>query len=318
LIWNSKLSKPNTAKTAVWDKAFELDDYRDEPGQMPSGAVGKNGSLHLGFERRGKRTILRKLRRRFPYFAHRALYWDEMMPDLPCVFLITTTGCVLQGDRLHLGVELGPGAEAHLTTQSGTQIHTMDANFAAQSQEFLLEEDSYLEFLPDPVFPHAQARFFSDTVVRMHPSATMLFSETLMPGRKHLEGGEVFKFDLFSSTVRVEDLENRELLTEKFVVDPQRDNLRLVGKMAEFDVFGNVFVLTPPEKADEIWARTPTVFSLDEQIAAAVSRLPNQAGLVYKILAKESPPVAAKVREFWAVVRDVVKGKPIKKEFLWR
>ncbi len=304
---------------ACWDLASELDPYRDEPAQMASGAVGKNGSLFLEFENRGKRSILSKLKRRLPYFAHRALYWDEALPGLPCVFVITTTGCLLQGDRLHLGVELKEGAQGHLATQSGTQIHSMDANFAAQTQEFVLQEGSYLEYLPDPIFPHARSRFFSKTVIRRAPTATMLMSEILMPGRKYLQGGgEIFEYDLYSSEVRAEDLDGDEKFTEKIVVKPKEDSQRQIGRMGDLDVFGNVYLLTSADKAEEVWARTPTVYDRERGVAAAVSKLPNGAGLVYKVLARESQPAAHQVREFWATARKVVTGASVMKPFLWR
>src|SRR5262245_54795310 len=124
----------------------EFASFQDEPLQMRSGAVGKTGFLRLGFERRSGRTILATLERRAPYMVQRALHCDQEMPDLACVFLITTTGCVLQGDRLALDVTLGPRAQAHLTSQSATKIHAMDANYAAQSQTITLADDAYLEF----------------------------------------------------------------------------------------------------------------------------------------------------------------------------
>jgi len=114
--------------------AAELAAFQDEPPQMASGAVGKSGFLHLGFERRGDRTILADLDRRTPFMAQRALYPDPEMPDLAWIFMITTTGCVLQGDRLALEVTVAPEARAHVTTQSATKIHSMDANYAVQTQ----------------------------------------------------------------------------------------------------------------------------------------------------------------------------------------
>ena len=159
---------------------------------MKSGTVGKTGFLHLGFERRGGNTILAKLERRAPYMAQRALYCDQEMPDLAWVFLITTTGCLLQGDRMALDVRLGAGAQAHVTTQSATKIHAMDANYAAQTQTITLADDAYLEFLPDPVIPHRHARFVSDTRISIAPTATLLFSEIIQPGRKHHHPDECF------------------------------------------------------------------------------------------------------------------------------
>ena len=72
--------------------APELSQYQDEPEQMHSGAVGKSGYLRLGFERRGNRSVLADMERRVPSLVQRALYWDEEMPELPCVTMISTSG----------------------------------------------------------------------------------------------------------------------------------------------------------------------------------------------------------------------------------
>jgi urease accessory protein len=285
---------------------------------MRSGAVGKTGLLHLEFEKRGDRSILSRLRKRTPYFAHKALYFDRGMPNLPCVFLITTTGCVLQGDRLHLEVKLGPDASAHLTTQSGTQIHTMNANYAAQSQTVTMSENSYLEFLPEPMFPHSDSRFLTDTIIKTAPGSTVLYSEILMSGRKHYGSGERFLFKLFSSKIRVEDHRGVELVTEKYIVEPEYDDLRRVGKMGEFDVFGNVYLLTPPEHAESILESLDAGFDLQAGLAWGTSALPNQAGLLFKVLGHESGPVTNKIREFWTIVRRTVKDRPIPDPYLWR
>ena len=105
---------------------------------MKSGTVGKTGFLRLGFEHRGSRTILANLERRAPYMAQRALYCDQEMPDLACVFLITTTGCLLQGDRLALDITLGParaGARHHAVgdqdPRDGRQLRGANADHHA-------------------------------------------------------------------------------------------------------------------------------------------------------------------------------------------
>ena len=99
---------------------------------MKRGTVSKTGFLRIGFEHRGSQMILANIDRRPPYMVQRALYCDEEMPDLACVFLINTTGYLVQGDRLELDVIVGSRAQAHVTTQSATKSHTMDANYAAR------------------------------------------------------------------------------------------------------------------------------------------------------------------------------------------
>jgi urease accessory protein len=152
----------------------------------------------------------------------------------------------------------------------------------------------------------------------MAPTATLLYSEILLSGRKYYRDGELFEYELFSSTVRAERLDGGELFTEKFVVEPRRRSVRRTGVMGEFDVFGNVLLLTPKEHADRIFAMTPAVFDARQKLAAGASRLPNDAGLIYKVLGVESQPVRSRVREFWSRVRPEVVGAAVMKEFLWR
>jgi urease accessory protein len=302
----------------AWREIPELARYQDEPRQLPTGSPGKNAYLKLGFARRGKRTCLVDLERRAPLIVQQALYWDEEMPDLPCVFIISNAGGVLQGDRYAIEIELAPRSQAHITTQSATKVHEMDANFAAQSQNIVLREGAYLEYLPDSIIPHKHARFVNRTRVSIAADATMLYSEILMPGRKHYQSGELFQYDLFSSTVRAERPDGLELFTEKYVITPELHDVRRAGVMRGFHVLGTVVLLTPREHADRVFERVPAAVNLDEQWAAGASRLPNDAGLIYKVLGMESQPVRAKVREFWSLVREEVAGAKVMPEFAWR
>jgi len=317
-------SEPTTA-LAPWAAAetlgltaVELAAFQDEPPQMASGAVGKSGFLRLGFEHRGDRTILADLERRAPYMAQRALYPDPTMPDLAWLFMITTSGCVLQGDRFALEVTLGPRARAHVTTQSATKIHSMDANYAVQTQALALADGAYLEFLPEPLIPHRRARFVSDTRIAIAPTATLLYAEIVQPGRKHHHPDECFGATLLSLSVGAERPDGRTLFTEKLVIEPARRPVRQTGVMDSFDVLGNVILLTPKENADRIHAGVEADVDLARGVAFGACRLPNDAGLIFKVLGRETAPVKAKVREFWGIAREEVTGTGIPPPFFWR
>lgn len=296
----------------------EFAPFQDEPPQMRSGTVGKTGFLRLGFERRSGQTILAKLERRAPYMVQRALHCDQEMPALACVFLITTTGCLLQGDRLALDITLGPRAQAHLTSQSATKIHAMDANYAAQSQTITLADDAYLEFLPDPVIPHRRARFLGDTQISVASSATLLLSEIIQPGRKHHHPDECFGATVLSISTSAVRPDGRSLFSEKLVIDPRRYAMRQTGVMSSFDVFANVILCAPKEKAERIHERAGAEVNLAEGVAFGACRLPNDAGLIFKVLGRETAQVKAKVREFWGMVREEVIGAALPPPYLWR
>ena len=292
--------------------------YADEPAQMRSGTVGKSGFLCLGFECRDGRTILADLDSRAPYLAQRALHCDEALPDLASLFIITTAGCVLQGDRMALEVTLGPGARAHLTTQSATKVHAMDANYALQSQSFSLDDGAYLEYLPEPLIPHRNARFASETRITVAPTASLLCSEIVQPGRKHHRADECFGVTVLSLATAAARPDGSVLFTEKLLIEPLRNAMRQTGVMDDFDVFGNVILCTPREFADRIHERIDADVDLETGVAHGACRLPNDAGLIYKVLGRETAQVKAKVREFWDVTRQAITGAALPPPYFWR
>jgi urease accessory protein len=277
---------------------------------MPSGAPGKHGVLDMTFARRADRSVLAHLARKAPLLVQQALYWDEHLPGLPCVYMIMTSGCVLQGDRLDVAITVGPGAMAHVTTQSATKIHQMDANFAAASQRLSLAENAYLELLPGPAIPHRHSRFITCTHATVAEDATLLSAEIVQPGRKHHGPGEVFEYDLYSSALTASRPDGTPLFTEKLIAEPWRHPVRQAGAMGRFDVFANVTLVTPQRHAVRIFDQVG-VRGFATDCVAGAARLPNDAGLVYKVLGMETEPVKAMVREFWKLVRQEVTGAAI-------
>jgi len=301
----------------MFSGARELGAYQDEPPQLPSGSFGKNAMLRLGFEPGPHRSLLRTLHRRAPLIVQQALYWDEEMPGLPCVSIISNAGGILQGDRNIVEIDMAAGSQAHVTTQSATRIHEMDANYASQTQELTLAAGSYLEYIARPIIPARNSRFIQATKVSIDPTATLIYSEILMPGRKHYGDGEIFQYKLFSSTVEAARPDGTALFAEKFVIEPDVSELSRMGVMGGFHVFGNVIVLTPKENADALFDRVTPAFDADNEIAYGASRLPNDAGIIFKVLAMESAPVMAKIREFWSEAREIAAGHRVPENFLW-
>jgi urease accessory protein len=298
--------------------APELDLYQDEPRQLPTGALGKDALLRLKFEARQDRSILAFMERRAPLLVQKALYCDEGMPGLPVVYIISTSGGALQGDRYAMEFSVGPGACGHITTQAAAKIHQMDANYFAQKQDITLEEGAYLEYLPESTIPFRHSRFHISTRIRLAPTATLFYSEILAGGRLYYRDGEKFQFDVFSSTVSAERPDGSKLFTEKFLLEPQISSLCRRGVMGEFTMFGNVILLTPREHWGTIHSRVPAIWDKEHNLAAGLSRLPNDAGLIYRVLATESGIVRAKVREFLSLVRPQVTGFKVPSEFPWR
>jgi urease accessory protein len=108
------------------------------------------------------------------------------------------------------------------------------------------------------------------------------------------------------------------LFTEKLVIDPARRPVRQTGVMGPFDVLGNAILLTPKDAADRVHARVDADVDPANGVAFGACRLPNDAGLIFKALGRETAQVKAKVREFWAIAREEITGTAIPPPFFWR
>jgi urease accessory protein len=301
---------------SLWGDA-ELAPYSDDAGSGRDVAATQQGRLEMEFARQGERSVLAHLHREAPLVAQQALYWDEHLPGMPCVFMITTAGCVLQGDRLDLSIKVRSGAMAHVTTQAATKIHQMNEGYAAQSQHLAVEDDAYLELLPGPVIPHRRSRFVTRTRAIVASSATLLATELLQPGRMHHGDGEIFEYDLYSSAFTAARPGSAPLFTERFVCEPRRHPVRSAGAMADFNVLATVILVTPPATADVVLERAEAGTNAATGCMAGASRLPNAAGLIYKVLGRETEPVKGNVREFWKLARRAVLGVPIPQPRSW-
>ncbi|MDE5655663.1 MAG: urease accessory protein UreD [Muribaculaceae bacterium] len=302
-----------------FDHAPEMAPYLEQPDAMYVGCPGKHGYLNLGFELDADgKSIMRELDRRAPLIVQQELYFDEAMPEMPCVYILSSGGPNVDGDRYVQNFTVHKNAFAHISTGAATKLAEMRRNYSGMTQKIVLEEGAYLEYLPEPVIPCRHTRFICDTEITAHPTASLVYSEVYMGGRKYYNDGELFEFDILSVTTRGQRPDGRQLFREKFIIDPQRGGLRLTGVMDSYDVFANVVVVTPPESADIIYKSTEPFIDRDKHLAAGITHLPNSAGLLYKVLGTEPGPVKALVREFASKVRQAVKGRPLPKEFPWR
>lgn len=302
-----------------FNSSREMQRYLREPEAMYVGAPGKHGYLRLGFEldKTGK-SIMRDLERRAPLIVQQELYFDEEMPEMPCVYILSSGGPNVDGDRYRQDITVKKDAFAHVSTGAATKLAEMKYNYSGMIQNFILEDNAYLEFLPEPIIPCRHTRFISDTRLSVAETATVIYSEIYMGGRKYYKDGELFEYDILSVCSHGERPDGKELFREKFVIDPKISNPRDLGIMGSFDVFANVIVMTPPEKAKIIYDNTDVFWDKEKRLAVGITRLPNDAGLLFKTLGMEPGPVKKIVREFASSVRLAVKGKPLFEEFPWR
>lgn len=300
-----------------WDSIRELAPYRGQPPAIGAGGAGKRGELWLGFEREASgRSVLRQWERHAPLIVQQALYFDAELPQMPCLYILSSGGPQVDGDRYRQTIRLAPRSMAHISTGAATKIASMRHNFSAVEQHFILEEEAYLEWLPEPVIPSRQSRLWQHTSIEIAPSASLFYAETYLAGRRH--SGERFDYDLLSLTTEVSRPTGERLYREKQLISPADRPPTRIGVMGEWEVVANLLILLPER---ELGALTPLLspfWDREQGVALAVLTLPSGCGLGCRVLGQRSGDVKRVVRQVASRVRQIVKGVKMPEEFPWR
>ncbi|HKX82053.1 MAG TPA: urease accessory protein UreD [Nitrososphaera sp.] len=246
--------------------------------------TGANGRavIEMEFDNSTSKTAIRHQEVAAPLLVQRALYPDAKIPGMAHVYVMSSAGGVLQGDRLLVRVEAGGRTMARITTQSATKLYRMDKGYAVQEVEISANESSYLEFFPKQLIPYRSSRFLQDVTIRTAPGSTVLYSETLSTGRN--ASGERFDFDACFLRVRGIDSADKLLFADSCNILPAIQGKRALGRLfGEQDNWSTLYVISGK---DAIGRMSQGVNALVRQsgMFAASSLLPDDCGLVVRIL----------------------------------
>ena len=98
------------------------------------------------------------------------------------VQLVNPTAGFFDGDRLDLAVEAGKGSRMVLSTPGASRVHRARGEEAAVcSQHLTVEEDAFLEWIPEPFIPQAGARYHQKTTIALAPGAGLFFFDWISP-----------------------------------------------------------------------------------------------------------------------------------------
>lgn len=277
------------------------------PDTLAPGSPAKVGILDLDFAVRGERTELVGRYQKTPLQIMRPLWIDPAMPGMAYVYLMATGGGIAQADRYRMDFRCGPDTQVHLTTQAATKVFKMEHDYASQRVHLTAEAGSYVEYLPDPMIPFEDARFYQRTEVTVAPGATVLVGDTLTAGR--LARGERHAYRTLATDLRVSRPDGTLLAVDTLRLAPGRTGHGVLGPgvFAGHDHVASLFAVT-----DRVPA-TGLADTLHEALAPlgvlyGVSVLPRDCGAWVRLLDDSPIRVAAAHRAAWHAVRRLLTG----------
>jgi len=256
--------------------------------QMDVGKTGKIGFLKLTLESDSQRnkTIITEQLSRVPLYVQKALYYDETIPSMAHLFILSPSGGVLQGDRYRTDIELKNGAISHITTQGATRLYKMNSNYATQMINLNVGKNCYLEFLPEQLIPYKNSRYYQRATFNVDDSATLVYSETIVPGRVAM--GELFDYDVCCLKTLCYDDKQEMKFHDNCILEPKKQTMNSLGIFGNKTAHSMMYVVTKQECIEELYETINQLFKDNDEIIGGASILPNNSGLSVKVLSNSS------------------------------
>jgi len=149
-------------------------------GGLGWGLSDVRGVAEIGFAVKDGATRLAHLYERNPL---RVLFPSPVAGDVPVAVLVTTSGGLVAGDRVAIGVDMGAGAAAHITGSAAEKIYRSTGATIQLGQHLEVRAGGWLEFLPPETIVFDRARLQRRTRIDLHGDAGFLGGGILVFGR---------------------------------------------------------------------------------------------------------------------------------------
>ena len=273
--------------------------------------TGKCGILllKLAMDPATGRTVVREQYSQIPLFAQRPMYLEESLPSMAYMYIISPSGGILQGDTYKIDITIEDGAQAHFTTQGATRVYKMNEGYAMQQVDITVNKGGYLEYLPDQIIPYSESRFYQKTNLKVHESATVVYSEIITPGR--VASNELFQFDICYLSIKGNDLAGTLKFADTAVLEPKKVDIRAQGMM-EKDVVASLYIMASSQFISEI-NKLVNAALVEMKVRGGSSILPHNCGIAVRILGDYSVDMQHAISKIAEITRKVVIGVPFTK-----
>ena len=282
----------------------EISRFEANVAQMDVGKSGKIGYLQLEMQNdsQKQKTVITKQKTQVPLYVQKALHYDLDYPSMAHLFVLSPSGGILQGDRYRMDVELKNNAISHITTQGATRIYKMESNYATHLVSLKLRNNSYLEFIPEQIIPYKNSRFYQKTLLDVDDSSTVVYSETIVPGR--IAMGEMFDFDV--CYLKTEGTINEKTqFRDSSLMIPKEQKIQSLSMFYDKTILTSVYLLTK-KPTGTINHMINDMFSDMNDIVAGSSLLPHDSGLGIRILGNSSEEQKTIIYEMLKIIRKEI------------
>ena len=288
------------------EASTEILQHNEEIKQLGVGKSGKTGKLKivLDIESISGRTIIKEKESVFPLSVQKEMYYDQFQPKMTHVYIVSSSGGILQGDKYMIDIILEKNALAHITTQGATRVYGMNVSNAIQVVNVSLDDGAYLEFIPDQIIPYKNSRFYQEINFKVHDNATMIYSEIISPGRIGM--GEIFDYEICYLRSIGKNHKDELRFTDYTKIEPKKMNLQDFGVLGQKQITATVYILAKRNDIEKIIQTLESEIKNSSEIEFGWSTMTKENGILLRILGNTTRDVIRLVYDITKIVRKTI------------
>lgn len=278
--------------------------------QLQVGRAGKVGILdiELSLDTDANKTVITKQFFQVPLQVQRILHLEKSIPQMAYLYMLSSSGGILQGDRYRINITVKDNAISHITTQGATRIYGMNANYASQTLNITTHPGSYLEYIPDQIIPYKNSRYHQKVNLQVDNSSTLIYAEILTPGRVAMH--ELFEYDICYLQTCCQDQNQRIKFMENAKIQPKDQPVTKFGILGNYKTVGTVYIMTMKKYLgrlkDMINQDIKQTYDSNTCISFGTSTLPNNSGIVIRILGDKTDDISDIIIRVLQISRKVI------------
>lgn len=284
----------------------EILQHNEEIKQLGVGKSGKTGKLKivLDIESISGRTIIKEKESMFPLSVQKEMYYDQFQPKMTHVYIVSSSGGILQGDKYMIDIILEKNTLAHITTQGATRVYGMNVSNAIQVINVSLDDGAYLEFIPDQIIPYKNSRFYQEINFKVHDNATMIYSEIISPGRIGM--GEIFDYEICYLKSIGKNHKDELRFTDYTKIEPKKMNLQDFGVLEQRQITATMYILAKRNDIEKIIQTLENEVKNSSEIEFGWSTMTKENGILLRILGNTTRDVIRLVYDITKIVRKTI------------
>ncbi len=290
----------------IEEASDEMLQHNEEIKQLGVGKSGKNGKLKivLDIEPSSGKTRIKEKESVFPLSVQKEMYYDQFQPKMTHVYIVSSSGGILQGDKYTIDIILEKNALAHITTQGATRVYGMNVSNAIQVVNVSLDDGAYLEFIPDQIIPYKNSRFYQEINFKVHDNATMIYSEIISPGRIGM--GEIFDYEICYLRSIGKNHKDELRFTDYTKIEPKKMNLRDFGVLEQKQITATMYILAKRKDVEKIIQTLENDIKNSLEIEFGWSTMTKENGILLRILGNTTRDVIRLVYDITKIVRKTI------------